>query len=425
MAAEGEYDVVIVGASIAGCSAAALYGRRGARVALIERNADPLAYKTVCTTFIHASATPVLERLGVVPDLEAVGAVRNSLEVWTRWGWIRPRLDEHYTGQRYGYSLRRQTLDPMLRALARDTPGVELILGATASALTREGGRISGVIVRDRAGAERELRARVVVAADGRGSRVAKLAGVTARTKPHGRIAYNAHYRDVDLTAGTAAQMWMLEPDIAYVFPHDDGVTMLATMPPRDKLAAFRADPQGCLERTFEGLPGAPSLAGARRVSNMIGKVDMTNTSRPAARPGIAFIGDAAMASDPLWGVGCGFALESAEWLVDCTADAVTTGRGVDAALSRYRRRHRRELAAHHFLTSDYASGRPFNPIERTMFASAARDEDMARHVYDYASRQISVPRFLSPAALARAAWVNVRHDRQDSLVGHDTALAA
>jgi menaquinone-9 beta-reductase len=425
MTADGEYDVAIVGASIAGCTAAALYGRRGARVALIERNADPLAYKTVCTTFIHASATPVLERLGLVPDLDAVGAVRNSLEVWTRWGWIRPRLDERYSGLRHGYSLRRQTLDPMLRALAADTPGVELVAGATANALTRDGGRISGVVVRDRAGSERELRARLVVGADGRGSRVAQLAGIAARTRPHGRIAYNAHYRDVDLVAGTAAQMWMLEPDIAYVFPHDDGVTMLATMPAREKLAAFRADPQRCLERTFEGLPGAPSLAGARRVSKMIGKVDMTNTSRPAAGAGIAFVGDAAMASDPLWGVGCGFALESAEWLVDCTADAVIAGRGVDAALTRYRHRHRRGLAGHHFLMSDFASGRPFNPIERMMFASAARDDDMARHMFGHASRQISVQRFLSPAALARAAWVNLRHDRQDALVGNDAALAA
>ena len=68
MTAGAEYDVAIVGASIAGCAAAALYGRRGARVALIERNADPLAYKSVCTTFIQASATPVLERLGMVPS---------------------------------------------------------------------------------------------------------------------------------------------------------------------------------------------------------------------------------------------------------------------------------------------------------------------------------------------------------------------
>jgi glycine/D-amino acid oxidase-like deaminating enzyme len=33
MSRSAQYDVVIVGAGIAGCAAAALYGRRGARVA--------------------------------------------------------------------------------------------------------------------------------------------------------------------------------------------------------------------------------------------------------------------------------------------------------------------------------------------------------------------------------------------------------
>ena len=41
------YDVAIVGASIAGCTAARFFAQRGASVALIERKPDPDAYKTV------------------------------------------------------------------------------------------------------------------------------------------------------------------------------------------------------------------------------------------------------------------------------------------------------------------------------------------------------------------------------------------
>jgi 2-polyprenyl-6-methoxyphenol hydroxylase-like FAD-dependent oxidoreductase len=40
-----QYDVAIVGASIAGCTAAIFFARNGARVALIERDPDPAAYK--------------------------------------------------------------------------------------------------------------------------------------------------------------------------------------------------------------------------------------------------------------------------------------------------------------------------------------------------------------------------------------------
>jgi hypothetical protein len=72
----------------------------------------------------------------------------------------------------------------------------------------------------------------------------------------------------------------------------------------------------------------------------------------------------------------------------------------------------------------DVATGRPFNPIERTMFAAAARDDAMARHVYGFASRQFGPVRFLSPAAIARAASVSLRR-RSDAAVRPDSAVAA
>lgn len=60
----GDYDVAIVGASTAGCTAARLFALRGARVALIEARPAMDAHKTVCTHFIRSSATPTIERLG-------------------------------------------------------------------------------------------------------------------------------------------------------------------------------------------------------------------------------------------------------------------------------------------------------------------------------------------------------------------------
>ena len=88
---EGEhYDVAIVGASTAGCTAARLYAQRGARVALIERKPSPDAYKTVCTHFIQSSATPTIERLGLAPLLDERGAVHNGVDVDCA-----ERLDQH------------------------------------------------------------------------------------------------------------------------------------------------------------------------------------------------------------------------------------------------------------------------------------------------------------------------------------------
>ena len=97
-------DVAIVGASVAGCTAATLFAREGLRVALVERRVDPNAFKRVCTHFIQPSAVRTIDRLGIGDALIAAGGQRNVLEVWTKWGWIKG------TGASKGYNLRRQKL---------------------------------------------------------------------------------------------------------------------------------------------------------------------------------------------------------------------------------------------------------------------------------------------------------------------------
>jgi menaquinone-9 beta-reductase len=138
--------------------------------------------------------------------------------------------------------------------------------------------------------------------------------------------------------------------------------------------------------------------------------LDMTNSMRRPAVPGLALIGDAALAADPLTGVGCGWAFQSAEWLVDATADALDDQTQLDAALEKYRRRHRRELAGHEFLISDYSTGRGYNPLEKLLYSAAARDPDCADHLTAFGSRVTGVANLLSPGALVRAIAVNLKH---------------
>jgi menaquinone-9 beta-reductase len=127
--------VAIVGASIAGCTAAILFARNGARVALIEREGDPAAYKKICTHFIQPSATPTIERLGLANAIEAAGGVRTEFEAFTRWGWIVPSPTRNTIRPAYGYNIRRETLDPIIRKRAMATPGVDFMSGFTAREL--------------------------------------------------------------------------------------------------------------------------------------------------------------------------------------------------------------------------------------------------------------------------------------------------
>lgn len=222
------FDVVVVGASLAGCTTAVLLAREGVKVALVERHAQPDTHKRLCTHFIQPSALPVLERLGLDRLIEEAGGLRNPIEIHTPSGWVGFHLDGAPDGApSHGYNIRRLRLDPMMRRLAADTPGVTMLTGASAKALIEGDGRIAGI---DLAGgsAAGTLRARLVVAADGRNSSLAGMAGVQASSAPNRRFGILAPMRHVDRQRGETSQMWLTGPEAAYVFPNDDGVTVVA-----------------------------------------------------------------------------------------------------------------------------------------------------------------------------------------------------
>jgi 2-polyprenyl-6-methoxyphenol hydroxylase-like FAD-dependent oxidoreductase len=392
-------DVVIVGGSVAGSSLAALMGRQGARVTVLEKSPKPEHYKVMCSHFIQAGATPVLQRLGIDATMERAGALRNGLDVWTAGGWYAMPDDT------FGYNLRREKLDPMLRELAARTPNVEMRQGVNVDAVLRDGaGRPSGVHGRTPGGEEVTIDAKVVVGADGRGSSVARMANVPGRVLPHGRFGYMAYYKDLELQGTPGhSQMWLTGRDALYCFPNDDGVTVAAAFLNNDRLAEFKGDKEAAFLQAFSVLDRAPDLPGATRIAPMIGKLDMPNVRRPAGGPGIAFVGDAAQASDPLWGVGVGFALQSASWLADELAGALTAGVDPDPALDRYRRRHRRALALHHLQMADFSNGREMNIMERVMHRAATRDPQTAAMMADVAARAVPLDQIMKPRRMARA----------------------
>lgn len=399
-----DYDAVIVGASLAGCATAIALGRGGARVALVEKRPDPAAFKRTCSHFIQASAVPTLERLDLLEPMLEAGAVRTTMRAWTRWGWI-----EAPPGRaREGVNLRREVLDPLVREVAAATAGVELMLGQAAHGLLREEGAVRGVLIKDPQGGETELRGKLVVGADGRDSHVAELARVRTKTWPHGRFAYGAYFEGPPPAPAGGSTIWMLDPQWAAAFPTDDGLVFYAAMPTKERLPEFRRDPEQALISFVADIPDAPPILVSRKVGSVTGKIEMPNRVRAPITPGLALVGDAALAVDPLFGVGCGWALQSSEWLSTEVTAALRGEEPLADGLARYRRRHRDELRGHALQINEQATGRRQNPGERMLFAAAARDPKIADRFDAFATRSVR------PGALAaiipRAIAVNTRH---------------
>jgi hypothetical protein len=202
----------------------------------------------------------------------------------------------------------------------------------------------------------------------------------------------------------------MMDPDWAAAFPTDDGLTFCAVMPTMDRLPAFKDDPIAAMCDYFDRAPEAPSLRSATVTEDgVLGKIDMTNRVRTPAMPGLALVGDAALATDPLFGIGCGWAFQTAEWLADSVAPALRGEADLEAGLRRYRRKHARRLNGHAFMIHDYSTGRKMQPPERILFSGAARDPRAAAVFDAFGTRQIGVARMMA-TGMPLAIAANVRY---------------
>ena len=253
------------------------------------------------------------------------------------------------------------------------------------------------------------MRASLVVGADGRGSTIADLAGVRTKTLPHGRFAYGGYFEGASSVDAPNSSVWMLDPHWAAAFPTDADLTFYAAMPTKERLAEFKADPEAALVSFIANVPDPPPIRAGRPVGPILGKIEMPNTVRVPTAPGLALVGDAALTVDPLFGVGCGWALQSGEWLAAGVAPALRGEESLERGLARYRRRHRKELRGHAFVINDYATGRRLSRGERLLFAAAARDRKVAVAFDAMATRRVKPGRMLA-TTMPRAIAVNARH---------------
>lgn len=414
---ETHFDAIVVGASLAGCATATFLARQGWRVALLERHAKPEAYKHLCTHFIQASALPALQALGLDRLIEQAGGIRNGAEFHTPHGWVGDHLGTLPDGRAlHGYSIRRSKLDPMVRSLAEGTPGVSLMAAWSVRGLIREGGLIRGVTALHE-GHEAQLRARLVVAADGRASELAHMAGLQARTAPNTRHGVAVTLRGVDLQRGTLSQMWMTGPEVAYVFPNDDGTTVLAWVAPKATLQGrSRAQLWDDLLARIRSLPDAPQLHHVQAAGELMVARDFPCQWRSPVSQGMALVGDAATSLDYIHGVGCGWAFQSAQWLAEAVGRVASPEPELARGLAAYARRHERHLAGHRFFINDFARRGDFNAFERLFFAAAAKDAAFAQRMGRVGARIDSPVGLLSPAVMARAAWINLRHGKASPL---------
>ncbi|HET6530227.1 MAG TPA: FAD-dependent monooxygenase [Actinoplanes sp.] len=323
------FDVIVVGARVAGAAAAMLLARSGQRVLLVDR--DRYGTDRLSTHALMRGSVYLLSEWGVLDRIVAAGTppVRQ-----TRFDYgsdsvtvtIKPTL-----GVRALYAPRRTVLDPVLVDAAA-AAGAEVRFGVTVAGLLRDGaGRVVGIHGRDRSGAAVAARAPLTVGADGVRSVVARETGAATLRIGGGAGAIVYGYWS-ELPAH--GYEWFYRPgsSAGFIPTNGDQVCVFAGTAADRLTAGDRADLPGAYRRLLAAATGGAGgrLGAARAPRRLHTWVGRPSYVRQAHGAGWVLIGDAGSFLDPLSTHGITDALRDAELL---TRAIVRTG-DLAAALS-------------------------------------------------------------------------------------------
>jgi flavin-dependent dehydrogenase len=344
-------DAVVVGGGPAGLAFAAAAAGRGLDVLVLEARALPA--DKACGEGVLPAGVRALEALGVRGRLEpgetaALRAIR-----WIDVGGPEVEVALPPPG---GLGVRRTALSLALLGRAREA-GAEV---ARAEALDHRRGA-SEVLVRT---AEGEVRARLLVAADGLGSGVRRREGLDVPRRGPGRFGLRRHLARAPWT--DAVEVHLGDRVEAYLTPCGQDRIGVAFL--------FEQGAPGGWEALLARFPAlAERLSGAPQASEDRGAGPLRRGARARVLDRLVLLGDAAGYIDALSGEGLSLALGCALDLAALAPEAIAGG-ATRERLSGYERAWRRRWLPYALSTRALMAITRRPRLRRRLIALAARE---------------------------------------------------
>ncbi|HSW80288.1 MAG TPA: NAD(P)/FAD-dependent oxidoreductase [Candidatus Saccharimonadales bacterium] len=360
-------DALIVGARCAGSTLAIHLARAGKRVLIIDANNLP-SDQPLSTHWIAPHGMALLDELGIGDKVR-----RFAPPVPSMMYGVDDALGRIFypVGGRCSCP-RRKDLDGLLLGEAR-AAGAEVRPLTKLVSLLRDDERVTGAVV-EHAGSSEEIRARIVVGADGHHSTMARLVDAE---EYHGydcpRAMYWAYWPrpawfDEDPRYLGGAMNCNFGDDVIFIFPTNHDLLLIGVAFPRTQLPEWKGQALQKLQETLQRNPYTAPLTAELPATKVVGALKLRFFFRQAAGASWALVGDAGLFMDPSPGFG----------ITDAFRDAKALGQAIieggDQALVRYWRQ-RDAISIDLF---EYARNRGElthnNPLSRILYTKLAAD---------------------------------------------------
>ena len=311
------YDVLVIGAGPAGSSAARYSAIYGLKTLMVEKRPD-IGSPVRCGEGVSKAWMPEVD---LKPEQHWISDEVKGARIYGPSEKKPIILGAESAGNEVGFVVERDKFDKHIATLAA-TEGADIWIKSPATSVIKEGNRVVGAKIRHN-GEEVEVRAKMVIAADGFESEFSRWAGMKSPILKKNDIISALEYRMENVDSNedfTDFYLGSIAPaGYLWVFPkgpHEANVGIGVTI----TRMKDRLDVKNYLDAWIKSHPG---YSKGRIIQQISGGVSVNKVKDKMSLPGLLAIGDAARLIDPITGGGIANGMISGKFAAQVSKKAI------------------------------------------------------------------------------------------------------